>query len=432
VTVEDKTFAQSALEKVRVLQNKLHQAAKKDQNRTFGILYDKVCLLEVLWMSWIRVQKNKGAPGVDGRTILAIKEYGVIRFLQEIREELVSKRYTPKPIKRVYIKKSNGKLRPLGIPTVKDRVVQGAVKLLIEPIFEANFLEGSYGFRPKRSCQDAIKAVRKWVTYGYNTVIDADIASYFDTIDRDILVSLVKRRIRDKWIIRLVKGWIRHAIFEQDKITLSEKGTAQGSVISPLLANIYLHSLDKYWKQKHDEWDTQMVRYCDDFVVLIRNRDPNPYMESLEYMLSKLKLKLSEEKTSIVKAEEGFNFLGVRLILNNSRRSKNRKFCYGFPTSKSMKNLRNKIRQEIGKDYKPSLSHKIDFLNPILQGWANYYNWLNSAVHFRKIDKYVTRKLNLWNRTKRQAKKRKYNWLSAQDLYKQGLYKVGGHLCYNW
>jgi len=432
VIVEDKTFAQHALEKVRVLQNKLHQAAKKDQNRTFGILYDKVCSLEVLWVSWIRVQKNKGAPGVDGRTILAIKEYGAIKFLQEIREELASKKYAPKPIKRVYIKKSNGKLRPLGIPTVKDRIVQGAVKLVIEPIFEANFLEGSYGFRPKRNCQDAIKAVRKWVTYGYDTVIDADIASYFDTIDHDILMSLVKRRISDKWIIRLIKGWLRHAIFKQDKIALSEKGTAQGSVISPLLANIYLHSLDKYWKQKHDEWDTQMVRYCDDFVVLIRNKDPNPYMESLEYMLSKLKLKLSEEKTSIVKAEEGFNFLGVRLILNNSRRSKDRKFCYGFPTSKSMKNLRSKIRQEIGRDYKPSLSHKIDFLNPILQGWTNYYNWLNSAEQFRKIDKYVTRKLNLWNRTKRQAKKKKYNWLSTQDLYKQGLYKVGGHLCYSW
>ena len=238
--VEDKTFAQHALEKVRVLQNKLHQAAKKDQNRTIGILYDKVCSLEVLWVSWIRVQKNKGAPGVDGRTILAIKEYGAIKFLQEIREELVSKKYAPKPIKRVYIKKSNGKLRPLGIPTVKDRIVQGAVKLVIEPIFEANFLEGSYGFRPKRSCQDAIKAVRKWVTYGYDTVIDADIASYFDTIDHDILMSLVKRRISDKWIIRLIKGWLRHAIFKQDKIALSEKGTAQGSVISPLLANIYL------------------------------------------------------------------------------------------------------------------------------------------------------------------------------------------------
>lgn len=377
------------------------------------------------------MQKNKGAPGVDGRTILAIKEYGVIKFLQEIRQELLNKKYKPSLLKRVYIRKSNGKLRPLGIPVVKDRVVQGAIKLIIEPIFEANFLEGSYGFRPKRNCQDAISAVRKWVTYGYSTVIDADISSYFDTINHEILLSLVKRRIRDKCIIRMIKGWLSHAIFEQDKDSLANKGTSQGSVISPLLANIYLHSLDKYWQKQHNEWDTQMVRYCDDLVILIRNKDPEPYMESLKHMLSKLQLNLSEEKTQIVQAQQGFNFLGVRMLLNKSRKSKDKKFCYGFPTRKSMKELRNKIRNEVGQDYQPSLTHKIKYLNPILRGWANYYNWLNSAIQFRKIDKYVVRKLNLWNRIKHMAKKRKYQWLSTKDLHNQGLYKVSGHLCYS-
>lgn len=432
MTVEDKTFAQCALEKVRVLQNKLHQAAKKNQTRTFGILYDKVCQLEVLWVSWLRVQKNKGAPGVDGRTILAIKEYGVIKFLQEIQQELLEKKYKPAPIKRVYIKKSNGKLRPLGIPVIKDRIVQGAVKLIIEPIFEANFLDGSYGYRPKRNCKDAISAVRKWVTYGYSTIIDADISSYFDTIDHEILISLTKRRIRDKWIIRMIKGWLSYAIFKQDKAALADKGTAQGSVISPLLANIYLHSLDKYWQKRHNEWDTQMVRYCDDLVVLIRNKDPKPYMESLKQMLGKLKLELSTEKTNVTSAEQGFNFLGVRLVLNNSRRSNNRKFCYGFPTNKSMKELRNKIRKEFGRDYQPSLAHKMEYLNPILRGWANYYNWLNSAMQFRKIDKYIVKKLNLWNRTKLQAKKKRYNWLRAEDLYNQGLHKLSGTISYSW
>lgn len=432
MTVEDKTFAQCALEKVRVLQDKLHQAAKKDQNRRFGILYDKICQIEVLWVSWLRVQKNKGAPGVDGRTILAIKEYGVMKFLTEIQSELLNKKYKASTIKRIYIKKSNGKLRPLGIPIVKDRIIQGAVKLIIEPIFESNFLEGSYGFRPRRSPKDAISAVRKWVTYGYSTVIDADISSYFDTINHEILVSLVKRRINDKWIIRMIKGWLNQAIFKQDETALANKGTTQGSVISPLLANIYLHSLDKYWQMRHNEWDTQMVRYCDDLVILIRNKDPKIYMESLKRMLSKLKLKLSEEKTQVVSAEQGFNFLGVRMVLNASRRSKGKKFCYGFPTNKSMKELRNKIKREFGKDYQPSLSHKIEYLNPILRGWANYYNWLNSGVQFRKIDKYVTRKLNLWNRTKRDAKKRKYKWLAGSDLYNQGLYKMSGQICYSW
>lgn len=166
-------------------------------------------------------------------------------------------------MKRVYIRKSNGKLRLLGIPIVKDSIIEGAVKLIIEPIFEANFLEGSYGFRPRCNCQDAIKAVRKWVTYGYSTVIDADISSYFDTINHEILLKLINRRIRDKWIISIIKGWLIHSLFKQDKASLSDTGTPQGSVISPLLANIYLHSLDKYWRQQHNEWDTQMVRYCD-------------------------------------------------------------------------------------------------------------------------------------------------------------------------
>jgi RNA-directed DNA polymerase len=173
-------LAQRTQRKVQVLQQKLHHAAKKDLRRTFGILYDKVCWWEVLWTSWIRVQQNKGAPGVDGRTILAIKAEGEVQFLRDIQRELVEKKYKPHPIRRVFIKKANGKLRPLGIPTVRDRVVQGALKLILEPIFETNFMAESYGFRPGRSCQDALKAVRKWVTVGYSTVVDADLESYFD------------------------------------------------------------------------------------------------------------------------------------------------------------------------------------------------------------------------------------------------------------
>lgn len=421
-------LAQRAHRKVCVLQNKLHKAAKEDLNRTFGILYDKICIWEVLWISWIRVQKNKGAPGVDGRTILAIKEYGEVKFLKEIQEELQNKKYKPKPIKRVYIKKNNGKLRPLGIPIVKDRVIQGAVKLVIEPIFEANFLEGSYGFRPKRSCQDALYAIRKWVTYGYTKIIDADIASYFDNIDHKILMNLFQRRIRDKWILRLIKAWLRSSVFEQDRLLLSDKGTPQGGVISPLLANIYLHSLDKYWIGEHNEWKTKLVRYCDDFVVLIRDKDTNLYMESIKVMLDKLKLQLSPEKTKIISAEKGFDFLGVRMKLQET--SKKKKFCYCFPAHKSMKQIRIKIRQEMGKDYQPTLTHKIKYLNPILRGWSNYYNWLNSATHFKSIDRYVATKLNRWNRIKHGAKGRKYRWISEPELYKQGLYRLGGKIAY--
>lgn len=418
--------AQRTREKVRVLQDSLHQAAKKNPGRTFGILYDKVCRWEVLWTSWIRVQRNRGAPGVDGRTILAIKQDGEVQFLREIQAELLAKRYRPQPIRRVYIEKSNGKLRPLGIPVVKDRVVQGAVKLVLEPIFEANFMAESYGFRPKRSAQDALRSIRKWVTYGYSRVIDADIAAYFDTVDHDLLLQLVQRRVRDKWVLRLIRRWLRCRIFEQDKTFLSEKGTPQGGVLSPLLANIYLHPLDKYWAQRHPE--TKLVRYCDDFVVLIRRREPEPYLRSLQGILGKLKLGLSSEKTRIVAADEGFDFLGVRLHLKPTRRDRSRTFCYGFPSPEAMNRVRANVRQVLGRDYRQSLDHMITYLNPVLRGWANYYQWLNSAEHFHKIDRYLIQKLNRWHRRKQRRVRRRYRRLQGRELHERGLYRLSGRI----
>jgi group II intron reverse transcriptase/maturase len=422
--------AQRTLRKVQVLQRKLYQAAKKDRNRTFGILYDKVCWWEVLWESWIRVQRNKGAPGVDGRTILAIKREGEVKFLREIQEELRAKRYRPQPIQRVYIRKKNGKLRPLGIPVVKDRVIQGAVKLVLEPIFEANFEEESYGFRPQRSCQKALRSIRKWVTYGYSTVIDADIASYFDTIDHELLMLLVERRIRDKWVLRLIRRWLKCSIFEEDRVFLSDKGTPQGGVLSPLLANIYLHPLDKYWATSFRAWDTKLVRYCDDFVILIRNQSPEPYMRRLQAFLDRLRLTLSEEKTRILDARDGFDFLGVRFILRPTRRDPNRHFCYGFPTPKAMKGVRSKIRRQIGRNYQRSLDEQIQRVNPVIRGWANYYNWLNSGEHFHKTERYVLQRLNGWLR--RKQRKGRFRKPSARHYFEAGLYRLSGtiqHVC---
>jgi RNA-directed DNA polymerase len=421
-------LAQCTLEKVQVLQRRLHQAAKKDLGRTFGILYDKICLWEVLWTSWIRVQRNKGAPGVDGRTIQAIKNDGEVNFIRSIQTKLKEKSYRPRPIRRVYIAKSNGKLRPLGIPVVEDRVVQGAVKLILEPIFEANFMEESYGFRPRRGCKDALRSIRKWVTFGYSTVIDADISGYFDNVDHTLLLNLVQRRVRDKWILRLIRGWLKCRIFDQDRKLLAERGTPQGGVLSPLLANIYLHPLDKYWNERHGE--TKLVRYCDDFVVLIRRRKPERYFQSLQSFLKRLKLGLSPEKTSIVDARDGFDFLGVRLHLKPTRRNRGRSFCYGFPTPKSMKAVRSQVREHLGRDYCKSLEHMIEYVNPILRGWCNYYSWLNSGEHFHDIDRYVGHKFNRWNRRKQGRVRRRYRWLSDQDLHNHGLYRLSGRIVY--
>lgn len=421
-------LAQRTHRTVRVLQSKLHQAAKEDLCRTFGILYDKVCQWEVLWTAWIRVQRNKGAPGVDGRTILAIKEEGEVAFIRAIQQELMEKRYRPQPMRRVFIKKPNGKLRPLGVPVVKDRVVQGAVKLILEPIFEANFEAESYGFRPRRNCQDALRSVRKWVTYGYSTVIDADINSYFDTINHELLMELVQKRVRDKWVLRLIRRWLRCGIFDQDRMSLSEKGTPQGGVLSPLLANLYLHPLDKYWARQHPE--TKLVRYCDDFVVLIRRRRADDYLHDLKRFLSRLHLELSEEKTRQVEAERGFDFLGVRLVLKPTRRDRRRRFCYGFPSPKSMNRVRHKVREKVGRDYHRSLEEKIRYLNPLLRGWANYFSWLNSGEHFHKIGRYVIQRLNRWNRRKQGRVQRSYRRLTGNELFAKGLYRLSGTIAH--
>jgi RNA-directed DNA polymerase len=422
----NRSLAQRTQRKVQVLQLKLHNAAKEKPHRTFGILYDKICMWEILWISWIRVQKNKGAPGVDGRTIEAIKADGELKFLREIQEELVQKKYKPQPIRRVFIKKTNGKLRPLGIPVVKDRVIQGAVKLVLEPIFEANFLPESYGFRPKRSCQDAMVSIRKWVTYGYTQVIDADISSYFDSIDHSLLINLVQRRVRDKWILRLIRGWLRCRVFEQDREFLSDKGTPQGGVISPLLANIYLHPLDKFWASKFDPWKTKLVRYCDDFVVLIRDHSTSKYMHELKSILGKLRLELSAEKTRIVKAEDGFQFLGFQLVRKRSKKNSQKQFCYCFPSNKAMTRIRQKVRSTFGREYRRPVEENIKYLNPILRGWANYYSWANSGDHFHKIERYVIQSFYRWNRRKRQGMRGRFKRLSSNELYRKGLYRMHG------
>ena len=367
---------------------------------------------------------------MDGRTIRAIQADGELEFLREIQAELREKRYRPRPIRRVFIPKANGKLRPLGIPVVKDRVIQGAVKIVLETIFEASFRDSSYGFRPGRGNRDAIAAIRKWVTYGYRHVIDADMATYFDRMDHGLLLHLIQRRVRDKWILRLIRWWLQAGILHEGQVRKPVTGTPQGGVLSPLLANIYLHPVDKYCKERHPE--TELVRYADDFVVLTRRRPAEDYLPDLQRVMGRLRLELSPEKTRVVEAEEGFEFLGVHFRLKPTRRRGTKHFCYGFPTPRAMNHVRQRAREEIGRDYRKSLREVIQHLNPVLLGWSNYYDWLNSAQYFHKVDKYVVWKLDRWLRRKQQRTRRAFRRPSFEWYYGQGLYRCSGHIVRVW
>jgi RNA-directed DNA polymerase len=307
-----------AEEKVRVLQRKLYRAANAQPGRTFRVLYDKVCMREVLQTAWERVRRNRGSAGIDGETIRDIEAYGVERFLDELREELRSGRYRPQPVRRVFIPKPDGRQRPLGIPRVRDRVAQAAVRLVIEPLFEASFRPGSYGFRPKRDAGQAIQAIRDGVHRGFNEVIDLDLKNYFDTIDQGVLMKLVARRVSDPRVLRMIRRWLRAGVMLEGRREETLVGTPQGGVISPLLANIYLHPLDVYserWMKK-----TRMVRYADDLVVLWPKGHAQKTMLEIRRFLARLRLTVNEEKTRITTAREGFDFLGVHFRERPSRR----------------------------------------------------------------------------------------------------------------
>jgi len=400
------------LERVRVLQRKLYLAAKANPTRKFGVLYDKVCREDVLQAAYAQVRANQGAPGVDRQTFEEIENgMGVDAFLSNIRQKLVGKRYKPLPVRRVFIPKADGTQRPLGIPVIADRVVQAAVKIVIEPLFEADFLDFSYGFRPRKSAHEALREVYKWLNFKCHWVVDADLKSYFDTIPHDKLLLSVRSRVIDRSVVKLIAMWLNAGVLEEMGVRKATTGTPQGGVISPLLANLYLHWLDRFWVKRgfgNRSHDAHLVRYADDFVILCSQR-PEQYLAQAQQVLDRLGLTLNAKKTRIVNTRgETFDFLGHRFAVRSSKRSGQTKTFY-YPNPKAMKAVKEKIREAVRTGQHRNLPDLIqERINPILRGWGNYFKTSNSRLHLLSIARYTTYTLCIMLRKKH--KKRSKGW----------------------
>lgn len=421
------------------LQRRLWAAAKRSPERRFHALYDRIYRADILVEAWRRVRAKRGAAGVDGQTLAEVESYGVDRLLSELAEDLQTGRYRPAPIRRQVIPKPDGGRRPLGIPTVRDRIVQTAAKIVLEPIFEADFSESSYGYRLKRSATEALEVIRKAFPRGYVWAVEFDIVDFFGSIDHDMVMGLVGKRVSDRRVLKLVRQWLGAGVLDEGRFTETVTGTPQGGVISPLLANIVLNELDRQWDQ---DSDGVLVRFADDGVVMCRTRhQAEQALVKIERIMASLGLRLHPDKTKVVdlrEGREGFDFLGCHFHARLSgpmwEKGIRRYYLHRWPSQRSMRRVRSKVKALTGRrSIHRDIRDVIADLNPVLRGWGNnYFRTGNAAKLFNQLDWYV-----MW-RLKRLLIKRYGRNLHAgrvdawtRDWFENhGLYRLRGTVRY--
>jgi RNA-directed DNA polymerase len=404
-------------------QRKLHAKATAEPKYRFYSLYDKTFRTDVLTEAYRKAKANGGACGVDGETFNEVEKEGIDVYLAGLQLEMKERRYVPKPVRRVYIPKPNGKQRPLGIPTIRDRIVQTAFLFILEPIFEADFTDSSYGFRPEKSAHDAVREIYKYLNWGCTEVYDVDLEKFFDTVDHSKLMKLVARRISDGEILRVVKLWLNSGYVEEGQHRQSTQGTPQGGVISPLLANIYLNPVDQAFKKERlgniSKGSIHLVRYADDMVILAQ-RNLETGVGLLNHYVERLGLRLNDEKTRRLRLDIGnsVDFLGFRFHNVRSRQTGARLILV-YPSPRSQARFRATVRRYVHHSIPLRVKEQVHNLNRYLRGWMAYFRLGNGAATFRKLARFVNLRVRhvIWRRKGRRG----YGWgkLTSEHIYGQ-------------
>lgn len=412
----------SSTEWLREFQRKLHEKAKAKPKFRFYSLYDKTYRMDVLEEAYRKAKANGGTCGVDGETFEDVDRKGINVYLAELQLEMKERRYVPKPVRRVYIPKLNGKQRPLGIPTIRDRIVQTAFLLVLEPIFEADFAEMSYGFRPHKSAHDAVREMYKYLNWGCIEVYDVDLEKYFDTVDHSRLMKLIARRISDGQVLHVIRQWLSCGYVEDGQHRQSDRGTPQGGVISPLLANIYLNPVDQAFERKGlgaiKNGSIHLIRYADDMIILAQKRLEEG-IDLLNHYTERLGLRLNREKTRRLRLSEGksVDFLGFRFHCVRSRQSGTRLMLV-YPSARSQERFRAMVRKYVHHSIPLRVKEQVENLNRYLRGWMGYFRLGHGSATFRKLAHFVNLRVRhvIWRRKGRRG----YGWGKVNSHYIYG------------